>query len=219
VIPLRVIADMMSRTVVSDDGLHLDSLLMAAVAKRDDLPPLLSQRQAIDAEPLSIPIALSECGRYYRATAALGSVEARENRYLNRRFPLHESIALGDDSFRRVQLSSSACKGFRVPVESSHVDRWTWYAVGDLEAVRELVPLVTRLGKRRAVGEGLVRAWTVEACEPWDGAFPVLDVAGMPLRNVPADMPGLSDRYVARIGRLMPPYWLRHDEHEVACLS
>ena len=130
-IPIRIIADMMSRTVVSDDGLHLDSLLMAAVAKRDGLPPLLSQRQAIDAEPLQIPIALSPCGRYYLATSALGYVEARENRYINRRFPLHESIALGDESFKRVMLSSGACKGFRVPVESSHVDRWTWYAVGD----------------------------------------------------------------------------------------
>lgn len=218
-IPIRIIADMMSRTVVSDDGLHLDSLLMAAVAKRDGLPPLLSQRQAIDAEPLQIPIALSPCGRYYLATSALGHVEARENRYVNRRFPLHESIALGDESFKRVMLSSGSCKGFRVPVESSHVDRWTWYAVGDLEAVRELVPLVTRLGKRRSVGEGLVRAWTVEKCEPWAGAFPVLDVDGMPLRNVPLDTPGLSDRYVARIGRLRPPYWLRHDEHEVACAS
>jgi hypothetical protein len=218
-IPIRIIADMMSRTVVSDDGLHLDSLMMAAVAKRDGLPPLLSQRQAIDAEPLQIPIALSPCGRYYLATSALGHVEARENRYVNRRFPLHESIALGDESFKRVMLSSGSCKGFRVPVESSHVDRWTWYAVGDLEAVRELVPLVTRLGKRRSVGEGLVRAWTVEECEPWAGAFPVLDVDGMPLRNVPLDTPGLSDRYVARIGRLRPPYWLRHDEHEVACAS
>lgn len=218
-IPIRIIADMMSRTVVSDDGLHLDSLLMAAVAKRDGLPPLLSQRQAIDADPLHIPIALSPCGRYYLATSALGHVEARENRYVNRRFPLHESIALGDESFKRVMLSSGACKGFRVPVESSHVDRWTWYAVGDLEAVRELVPLITRLGKRRSVGEGLVRAWTVDECEPWAGAFPVLDVDGMPLRNVPLDTPGLSDRYVARIGRLRPPYWLRHDEHEVACAS
>lgn len=218
-IPIRIIADMMSRTVVSDDGLHLDSLLMAAVAKRDGLPPLLSQRQAIDAEPLQIPIALSPCGRYYLATSALGHVEARENRYVNRRFPLHESIALGDESFKRVMLSSGACKGFRVPVESSHVDRWTWYAVGDLEAVRGLVPLVTRLGKRRSVGEGLVRAWTVKECEPWAGAFPVLDVDGMPLRNVPLDTPGLSDRYVARIGRLRPPYWLRHEEHEVACAS
>lgn len=218
-IPLRVTALMMSRTIVSDDGLHLDSLLMAAVAKRDGLPPLTSQLDAINAPPLDIPIALSGCGRYYLASSALGDVEARENRYINRRFPIAESIAMAGDSLKRINTASGPGKAYRIPSESSHVSTWTWYAIGDLDAVRELLPLVTRLGKRRAVGEGLVREWRVEPCEPLGDGFPVMTDDGLPLRNLPLDAPGLRGEFVMRVGRLRPPYWLRHDEHEVACVS
>lgn len=217
--PLRIEARMLSRTIVSDDGMHLDSLLMAATARRDGMPALLTQQDAINAPPIEIPIALSPCGRFYLASSAMGDVVARENRYINRRFPLSESISMGDASVKRIQLSAGACKGFRVPSEASHVSTWTWYAVGDAERVRELLVLVTRLGKRRAVGEGLVREWVVEEVEPIGDGFPVLTDDGAPLRNLPLDVPGLSGDFVTRIGRLRPPYWLRHDEYEVACIS
>lgn len=212
-IPLRVTAEMATRLVISADGLHLDGLLMAAVAKRDDLPPLYTQADALRAPALDIPIARSSCGRYYLASAAIGDAIARELRYVQRRFPLHEAIAMGAPSLKRVATNAGACKAFRIPVEAQHMPTLTWYAVGNEDGVRELLGWITRLGRRRAVGEGLVREWRVEPCEPWEG-FPVLR-DGRPLRHLPLDVEGLGEHAV-RIGRVSPPYWLRVDEQEVA---
>lgn len=211
--PLRITAEMVSRTIVSADGLHLDALLMSAVAKRDGLAPLYTQADALRAEPLDIPVAMSPCGRYYLASATIGEPIAREARHVQRRFPLHEAIAMGDASLKRVATNAGPTKSFRIPVETQHVPVWTWYATGDADGVRDLLSWVTRLGRRRAVGEGLVRAWHVEPCESWDG-FPVLH-DGRPLRHLPMDVPGLGEHSV-RIGRCLPPYWLRVDEQEVA---
>lgn len=212
--PLRITAEMVSRTIVGADGLHLDALLMAATAKRDGLPPLTSQADALAAPPLDIPVPLSACGRYYLASQALGEVVAREARFVQRRFPLSEAIAMGGTSLKRVATNAGACKAFRVPVEASHVPAWTWYALGDLDAVTDLLPFVTRLGRRRAVGEGLVREWRVEPCEVWDG-FPVMAADGRPLRHLPLDVAGLGEHSI-RVGRCRPPYWLRVGEEAVA---
>jgi CRISPR type IV-associated protein Csf3 len=212
--PLRVTAEMASRTLAPSEGLHLDGLLMAAVCKRDGIPPLTSQADALAAPPIEIPIALSNCGRYYLTSSSIGDTLARELRYLNKRFPMAEAVVLGDSKLKRVATGSGPCKAFRIPVEAQHVPQFTWYAVGDPGQVRELLTLITRLGRRRVVGEGLVREWRVEECETWPG-FPVLK-DGRPLRPLPIDADGLVD-YSIRFGRLSPPYWLRVGEEEVAC--
>jgi CRISPR type IV-associated protein Csf3 len=217
--PLRVTAEMVSRVMLSPEPLHLDALLMAAVARRDGLPPLTSAADAIDAPPLDIPIALSECGRYYLASAAIGDVVSRENRFIQRRFPLQECITRGSDSIKRIALTSGTCKSFRVPAETQHMPTIVWYAVGDEHAVRELLGWVTRIGRRRGVGEGLVREWRVEQCESWQG-FPVI-LDGRPLRHMPVDVPGIESHVASHgacVGRCRPPYWLHHDETDLAVL-
>lgn len=213
--PLRVVADLETRIVLPVEGIHLDALLMAAVARRDDLPPLRTMAEARDAAEPSIPIALSACGRYYQCTTSIVHVEGHEHRWVNRRFPLAESIALGGPSVKRLQLSAGPAKGYRIPVEATHARCLTWYAVGDLWAVRELLSLVTRLGRRRAVGEGTITAWRVdEMDETWAG-FPVLSADGVPMRSLPLDTPGLG-AHTLRMGRVRPPYWSRSGEEMVA---
>ena len=214
--PLRVEAYLVSRVVMPVEGvLHLDAILMAAHARRDGLPMLADQGAVERAEPLPIPIAKSDCGRYYLASASVGVPVARELRYVQRRFPLSEAIAMGGSSLKRVATNAGACKAFRVPVETTHVPTLVWYAVGEPHEVRELLGWVTRLGRRRAVGEGEVRAWRVEDCDPWEG-FPVLSSDGRPLRYLPLDTPGLGE-HTPRWARLMPPYWGRVGEEAVAC--
>jgi CRISPR type IV-associated protein Csf3 len=214
--PLRVVATMETRLMLPVEGIHFDALLMAAVARRDDAPPLYTQRDAVEAQPLDIPIALSECGRYYLCTTSLAHVEAREQRWLNRRFPLQEAVTFGGPTMRRVQLSEGSCKAHHIPVETMHVRELHWYAIGDAERVRELLSLVSRLGRRRAAGEGTVHAWRVEDLdETWEG-FPTLSVEGVPMRHLPLDVPGLRD-HATRIGCVRPPYWARAREEEVAC--
>lgn len=211
--PLVVQATLVSRLVMASP-IHLDALLMSAVAKRDDLPPLTTQREALCAPTVEIPIERSACGRYYLASAAIGEVAAHELRYVQKRFPMQEALALSADVTKRIDTNSGQCKAFRIPVEAKHIDTLTWYAQGDADAVRSLLPLVTRLGKRRSAGEGLVSQWTVSDAETWEG-FPVL-LAGRPLRNLPADAPGLDVCFPVTVGRSFPPYWLRAGEEEIA---
>jgi CRISPR type IV-associated protein Csf3 len=214
--PLHIVAEMETRLILPPEGIHLDALLMAAVARRDDAPPLYTQADAVEAQPLDIPIALSACGRYYLATTSIQHVSEREHRWLNRRFPLQEAIALGGPKVRRIQQSEGACKAYRIPVETAHVAELHWYAVGDADGVRRLLDLVSRLGRRRAVGEGTVLRWrVVELDEVWDG-FPTLSADGAAMRHLPLDVEGLRD-YAVRIGCVRPPYWARAREQEVAC--
>lgn len=215
--PLRVEASLVSRVVMPVEGsIHLDGLLMAAVARRDALPPLMTQGDVLTAKPLEIPIARSECCRYYLASTSFGEVRARETRYIQRRFPLQEAIAMGGASLKRVATNAGACKAFRIPVEAVHVPQLTWWAVGDAEEVRELLGWVTRVGRRRAVGEGEVRDWTVvELDDVWPG-FPVLTEDGRPLRNLPLEHAGIGE-HTPRFARLVPPYWSRVDEEACAC--
>lgn len=214
--PLHIVAEMESRLILPPEGIHLDALLMAAVARRDDAPPLYTQADAVHAQPLDIPIALSACGRYYLATTSIQHVAEREHRWLNRRFPLAEAIALGGPTVRRIQQSEGSCKAYRIPVETAHVAELHWYAVGDADGVRRLLDLVSRLGRRRAVGEGTVLRWRVEELdEVWHG-FPALSADGAAMRHLPLDVEGLRD-YAVRIGCVRPPYWARALEQEVAC--
>jgi CRISPR type IV-associated protein Csf3 len=214
---LRVEADLVSRLVLPVERvIHLDALLMAAYARREGLPMLADQGAVERAEPLPIPIDRSACGRYFLASASLGAPVAREVRYVQRRFPLSEAIVMGGAALKRVATNAGACKAFRVPVETAHVPTLAWYALGDLDGVRELLGWVTRLGRRRAVGEGEVRAWrVVEERETWAG-FPVMSADGRPLRYLPIDTVGLGD-HEPRLARLMPPYWGRVGEEPVAC--
>jgi len=219
--PIRVVAEMSSRLVVTGSGIQLDALLMAAVARRDDLPPLTTARQAIEAPPIDIPIALSDCGRYYLCSSSMFAVSERETRRTLRRFPLAEAIDFGGSSIRTIKTGSGPCKGFMIPSEAVHVRELTWVAVGDPEAIASLLSLVTRLGRRRAVGEGLVRRWRVERVrdeERWPG-WPVLSPDGAPLRPLPLDVPGLSPDAPRRFGRTRPPYWLLAGEEEIAAPS
>jgi hypothetical protein len=70
--PLHIVAEMESRLILPPEGIHLDALLMAAVARRDDAPPLYTQADAVHAQPLDIPIALSACGLAAAAPLPMG---------------------------------------------------------------------------------------------------------------------------------------------------
>lgn len=57
-----------------------------------------------------------------------------------------------------------------VPVSAHAATHLTWRAVGDPDAIRELLDDLSSIGKHTAVGEGLVRRWEVTETpnvEPW----------------------------------------------------
>lgn len=207
--PVRVQARLWEGLVLRHP-VHLDALLQAAWCMREGrlLAPL-SEADLID---IQLPLARSECGRYWLASAGALVPLASELRYKNRRAPWVEYARLGSDKIRRVQINFGENKSYRVPYEFTIPKDGlvTWWALGELGGVCELLQHVHFLAKHRGSGKGHVREWKIEECEPWGDGFPVMR-DGYPLRNLPVE-PGA----VGALERCEPPYWMR--EGRVPCL-
>lgn len=213
---LKITALLWGRIILPTEGyVHLDALLAWAVCHLDCRPPALDEEQLADVE---IPVSMSDCGRYYLASASVSTVRQRELRYVHKRFPAEWWQALGGGkSAQRVQTNAGPSKGFRVPVEATFLegDVLTWWCAGVRDDVARLLDVVTHVGRRRAVGEGEVRSWTVEPCTPWGPGFPVVDTEGRPLRHLPADEGLVTGDHLMRIGTLTPPYWMASAEEPI----
>lgn len=212
--PVCVRATLTGAIMLPEHSIALDALLMAAWAKRENLPPVSIEAGGIPDEV--VPLQRSPCGRIFLASVGQFEPEAYERRFLNKRFPIAEAQALGSPKFRRVNLSSGLTKGYRIPLSTMHVrhDVMLWYAIGDRGRIDELLGLVGYLGKKRSVGIGRIREWMVTECEAWEG-FPVLDAQGRPLRPLPLDWPHLGAHATKRCV-LTPPYWERWRAEECA---
>lgn len=209
--PLRVTAELGGPIALPGGPLALDALLAWAVCAREGHP------QPVDEiKPVEIPVQREPGGRFHMCSFSVGEVEEYEQRWVNRRFPLTEAQGFAGAKLKRIQVSAGPCKSFRLPLETAHMrdDRLTWWCIGDAEAISALLPLVTHLGKRRAVGNGRVVRWTVEKCETWGEGFPVV-LNGQPLRPLPPDWPGLADDVAQEYRTISYPYWDRR--HEQLC--
>ena len=204
-IPLRIVARLGGP---STGAPILDGLLAFVVAQRAGLVAGFGPLQPID-----IPIATDQTERIYMCSSPSVRWEARELRYLNRKFPIGEAQMLAEPKLKRVNISMGACRSYRLPgdVAWAEGDSIAWWCIGDAEKISMLLRDVTHLGKRRAVGRGRVDRWEVEMCEPWDEGFPVVR-DGMPLRPLPLDWPGLAQDVTTGYSTLRPPYWLHANE-------
>jgi CRISPR type IV-associated protein Csf3 len=211
--PLAIAADVPQQLVLTSGALALDALLMAAVARRDRLPPptvALATHGRLPDVP--IPVARSACGRVYLASEARPALTDHETRYKQRRFPVAEALRL--TAMRSVNTGAGPQKSYRIPYTASFAadGRLAWWCVGDAPAVAALLEgWITHLGRYGSVGYGRVAAWRVDpVAAPWPG-FPVLDREGRPLRPLPLDWPGLGE-HLPGYARLEPPYWLREGD-------
>ena len=207
--PLVVKAHLRGALMLPQGPPALDALLMAAIAMRDNLPPLGF------GERTEIAIPLVEARGVYLASVGQYEAETYERRFLNRKFPMAEAQMLGSSKVRAINIKAGPAKSYRIPTEMTHLrdDTMTWFATGAEVEVRELLAWITHLGKKRSVGLGRVDTWTVAPCETWPG-FPVLR-DGRPLRPLPLDWPGLGEHRVEpRV--LRPPYWERWREEACA---
>ena len=105
----------------------------------------------------------------------------------------------------RVDTKSGKYKAYRMPLVLQLFDRLTWYAVGDLEAVRDLCSTVTHIGKKSSQGLGAVDYWEVEPWpEDWSEAR-----GGKMMRAIPVELglpAGVQKGRMAIYG-VRPPYW------------
>ena len=111
----------------------------------------------------------------------------------------------------KIDIKSSKYKAYRMPLVVQLFDRLVWYAVGDLEAVRDLAGTVTHLGKKSSQGLGSVDYWQVD---PWPEDWSVF-VGDKLARAVPLlDMPGSFSGRVTQYG-IRSPYW--HADNQRVC--
>lgn len=211
--PLHVTATLDGPIVLQGGPLALDALLAAAVAMRDGLDPPAGPH---DITPIEIPVEREPEGRFHLASFSHCTVEDYERRWVNRRPVVAEAQALGSPKRKRMQINAGPDKGYRFPMEAQWLegDRLDWWCIGEREGVEELLRLVHHLGKRRAVGLGRVREWTIEPCERWGPGFPVVDPAGRPLRPLPLDWPGVIEASVD-VQAITYPYWAPQNVQEV----
>lgn len=206
--PLRITARLDGPISLRDGSLRLDGLLAWAVAQRDQLPPPGFGELA----DIEIPVTKEPCGRFHLCSFATPKFDQHELRYVNRKFPLAEAQAMGATKFRRILLSAGPTKSYRLPSEVAWAERdeVEWFAMGDADAIRDLLTLVRYLGHKRSTGRGRVREWAVDPYESWGDGFPVVR-DGKPLRALPADWPGLEDPPLA-YATITFPYWMHSRE-------
>jgi len=94
--------------------------------------------------------------------------------------------------------------------------RLHWYLVGDREWIATRLPLVTALGKKRAMGFGVVCDWKVEEIsEDWSVWGPNGELMrAIPLEDIPTDRPvdfAIMESYAIR-----PPAWYPANQVRVA---
>lgn len=130
-----------------------------------------------------------------------------EAHYWHRRFDhaaAEEAAALPP----QVYEAHGRYRNHRVPLPATVTDRLDWLAVGNRDAVADLLSDVFALGRKWAQGEGAVLRWEVDdAGEP--DRLAVLWAGGTIGRPVPARAAaelGVPDAAVS-LGAVRPPYW------------
>lgn len=160
---------------------------------------------------------------YYACSFNVTRPEAEYVTYWHRRFDDHLERYIDFKGRRgKVDEGSGRYKAYRMPLNIMILPRLEWYAVGDLDAVRELCQGVAAIGKKPAQGYGIVERWDVE---PWAEDWSVMGPGGVLMRAVPvAELPAEAAEAEAgvdagtcrrRIYGLRPPYWQRENQMRV----
>lgn len=211
-LPLQVTAQIAGPICIPEHPIALDALLAWAVCQRDEIPPPLVEP---DLRHVEIPIARSDCGRFYLASFAQYAIEERERSHTNRR-PVVPELQVMSPRTNRIQVTAGPNKGYRIPREHLYLvdDLLTWWCVGEPADIRALIEIVMYLGKKRGVGLGRVVRWRVFDAEPWGDGFPVAR-DGRALRTLPAEYPwlGMVEPELG-YGNLSAPYWRRSTEEQ-----
>jgi len=195
--PLRITAKL-ATGLAAQHPVALDSLLAAMVAARDDYPPASLEQRVPPPESVPLlwhPLPVGHpCGRgFHHASMAHLEIGSYETIRGSRKAPaLHELADL--TSADKVPLAGRF-KGYWMPLRKILPAGMTltWWAVGDLAEVAELLRHCFALGSKRGAGHGWVSSWTVE---PWHEDWSLLRPAGegewddllAPSRPLPAEL-------------------------------
>src|SRR3970282_728114 len=204
--PLCITAIFPGPVGMAGGPIAIDALLMATQARIDNLPPIDVGGFA----RIEIPIAVEPGGRFHLASFSVGSFEAYDRHWINRRFPIEQAQTIGTHRLKRIRITAGAQKSYRIPMEVGYLvdSRLDWYAIGDADRIQALLSHVSFVGKRRSTGKGEVERWIVEPCDAWGDGFPLVR-NGRALRPLPPDWRGLDAPELAyrNVGCVEGPYW------------
>lgn len=211
--PMRIRAYLLDGRVAGTEAhFPLDSILAAEVIRRQHTerfynpPPPGVKDGWIDPE---LPLGKRGRGDKWYWACSFNVVKPVEEyiTYWHRRF---------DDCYERyidfkgrrgkVAESSGRYKAYRMPLNILLLPYLEWYAVGTLEAVRDLVQGVAAIGKKTAQGYGLVERWEVI---PWPEDWSEIR-DGKLTRAVYELPPGVEG--IRRLYGMSPPYWRQPEE-------
>lgn len=216
--PMRIRAYLLDgRIAGTDPYFPLDSILAAEVIRRQhpdkfyNPPPPGCKKDWIEPE---LPFERRGQGNkwYWACSFNTTRLVKEYTHYWHRRFDDNLERYIDFKGKRgKVAENSGRYKAYRMPLNILLLDYLEWYAVGDMEAVRDLAQGITAIGKKPAQGFGLVKHWEVESWpEDWSEVGP----DGRLMRAV-YDLPaGVTGARRALWG-VRPPYWNRDSQAEV----
>jgi CRISPR type IV-associated protein Csf3 len=224
-VPIRVTAWLSEPIVYMGDGMHLDGILAAASFRSLPGGMRAEMPSADDAEwPLDMPMPLAKwrvpfdgrCDQRLRdqrgfvwgwcASAVHAEWIAHTRVEVRKRTAVEQMQRYTDAG--DVELSSGRFKPADLTLPARVAHRLVWFARGKPEPVREMLGLVTSLGRKRGHGNGVVARWEVETMtEDW---------STMRDGHLTRAMP---DGYAAgrrRVAGIRPVYW--HRSRQMACV-
>lgn len=201
--PMRITAHLQCG-VITDASLAIDSILYyQAMRERYGHQDATYSGGEHSNAVTGVQLPLMRCEEhgpmwYYAASFAQWSHVAEGSDHWNCRFD-NSLVGLIDFRGRRgkIDISSSQYKAYHMPVFYRHALSVTWYAVGSIPHVREMLAHCSHLGKKASQGWGAVLRWDISA---WPHDWSVRGENGELMRAIPASE-GLYTGF-------RPSYWL-----------
>lgn len=218
--PLRVRAYLRTG-VVSDAYLPLDGVLLYQAMRRRfgprdaTLPGVSSLPWSLDGVHGLVPLEERNPGPqwYYACSFAQWPPHVTEGKdHWNKRFDAQYADIVDLGTQRRVIVEQGRYRSYHMPVFYRCALWVEWYAVGNIEAVRDLLCDVWSLGKKGVQGWGRVGRWEIE---PWPHDWSEWR-EGQAMRAIPASVFGTSFPLDLRLWGYRPPYWMK--ENQALCL-
>lgn len=171
--PLRITARLITPLATSDDySPSLDGLLEALwYDQRGEYSPNVT-RETYQRAPLPLALGDLDGEWYWKVSAPHYRYRSPSSFQIRRRWDVADvgRVDFGKKS-QKWNTSAGEFKSYDLPIFTRQIERITWYAVGDRNAVLELLAGCTALARKRAAGKGAIadrNGWTVEEVpEDW----------------------------------------------------
>ena len=109
----------------------------------------------------------------------------------------------------KIDAKAGKYKSYRMPLVVQIYDRLEWYAIGDIDKVKELCSMITHIGKKTSQGLGAVDHWEVI---PWHEDWS-LYCDNRLTRAIPITQELRSGvEAITRQYGIRPPYWLSDNQ-------